>query len=176
MGISRGPVSVVGARDSQAERRAFSVRCVGRCQFGHDLSCARRCFRRRTKAPCRRRSHADRPFSTRRPQPSRARGVTRRWHERSGRGCATAVHSTTTRRRVVICREGFRYPETVRWAARHGAQVVFRPHYDPPNVDVRAPRPFSDPSSSFREKWVESLGEGTRSRVPAPATPTPRPS
>ena len=30
---------------------------------------------------------------------------------------------------VVICHEGWRYPETVRWAARHGAQVVFHPHY-----------------------------------------------
>jgi predicted amidohydrolase len=26
---------------------------------------------------------------------------------------------------VVICHEGFRYPETVRWAVRRGAQVVF---------------------------------------------------
>lgn len=29
---------------------------------------------------------------------------------------------------VAICHEGFRYPETVRWAARRGAQVVFHPH------------------------------------------------
>lgn len=29
---------------------------------------------------------------------------------------------------VVICHEGFRYPETVRWAAVRGAQVVFHPH------------------------------------------------
>jgi predicted amidohydrolase len=29
---------------------------------------------------------------------------------------------------VSICHEGFRYPETVRWAVRHGAQVVFHPH------------------------------------------------
>ena len=29
---------------------------------------------------------------------------------------------------VVICHEGWRYPETVRWAARRGAQVVFHPH------------------------------------------------
>ena len=29
---------------------------------------------------------------------------------------------------VVICHEGFRYPETVRWAVRRGAQVVFHPH------------------------------------------------
>ena len=30
---------------------------------------------------------------------------------------------------VAICHEGFRYPETVRWSARHGAQVVFHPHF-----------------------------------------------
>ena len=30
---------------------------------------------------------------------------------------------------VVICHEGWRYPETVRWAVRQGAQVVFHPHF-----------------------------------------------
>ncbi|RCH54974.1 carbon-nitrogen hydrolase family protein [Mucilaginibacter hurinus] len=29
---------------------------------------------------------------------------------------------------IVICHEGFRYGETVRWAARQGAQIVFHPH------------------------------------------------
>ena len=29
---------------------------------------------------------------------------------------------------VSICHEGFRYPETVRWAAVRGAQLVFHPH------------------------------------------------
>src|SRR4051812_22756565 len=29
---------------------------------------------------------------------------------------------------VAICHEGFRYPETVRWAAARGAKVVFHPH------------------------------------------------
>ena len=29
---------------------------------------------------------------------------------------------------IAICHEGWRYPETVRWAARHGAQMVFHPH------------------------------------------------
>lgn len=28
---------------------------------------------------------------------------------------------------VVICHEGWRYPETVRWAATHGAPIVFHP-------------------------------------------------
>src|SRR4029453_1190298 len=30
---------------------------------------------------------------------------------------------------VAICHEGWRYPETVRWPARQGAQVVFYPHF-----------------------------------------------
>ena len=29
---------------------------------------------------------------------------------------------------IAICHEGFRYPETVRWAAVRGASVVFHPH------------------------------------------------
>ncbi|MBK0379063.1 carbon-nitrogen hydrolase family protein [Mucilaginibacter segetis] len=29
---------------------------------------------------------------------------------------------------ITICHEGFRYPESVRWAAREGASVVFHPH------------------------------------------------
>ncbi len=29
---------------------------------------------------------------------------------------------------IAICHEGFRYPETVRWAAVRGARVVFHPH------------------------------------------------
>jgi N-carbamoylputrescine amidase len=30
---------------------------------------------------------------------------------------------------VVICHEGWRYPETVRWAAVRGAKIVFHPHH-----------------------------------------------
>jgi len=29
---------------------------------------------------------------------------------------------------IAICHEGFRYPETVRWAAVRGAKIVFHPH------------------------------------------------
>ena len=29
---------------------------------------------------------------------------------------------------IAICHEGFRYPESVRWAARRGAVIVFHPH------------------------------------------------
>src|ERR1700752_1204592 len=30
---------------------------------------------------------------------------------------------------IAICHEGWRYPETVPWAVRHGAHVVFHPHF-----------------------------------------------
>lgn len=30
---------------------------------------------------------------------------------------------------IVICHEGWRYPETVRWAAVRGARIVFHPHF-----------------------------------------------
>jgi predicted amidohydrolase len=30
---------------------------------------------------------------------------------------------------IVICHEGWRYPETVRWAARQGAHIVFHPQF-----------------------------------------------
>jgi predicted amidohydrolase len=30
---------------------------------------------------------------------------------------------------VAICHEGWRYPETVRWAATRGAKIVFHPHH-----------------------------------------------
>jgi predicted amidohydrolase len=30
---------------------------------------------------------------------------------------------------ITICHEGFRYPESVRWAARHDAKIVFHPHF-----------------------------------------------
>ena len=53
---------------------------------------------------------------------------------------------------VVICHEGWRYPETVRWAARRGAQLVFHPHYHEPEPGGFRPTAFLDPRSSFHEK------------------------
>lgn len=35
---------------------------------------------------------------------------------------------------ITICHEGFRYPESVRWAARHGAKIVFHPHFNGSNT------------------------------------------
>jgi predicted amidohydrolase len=53
---------------------------------------------------------------------------------------------------VVICHEGWRYPETVRWAARHGARVVFHPHLHEAEPGGFAPSQFGDPANTFHEK------------------------
>ncbi|MDB5155764.1 MAG: ramA 1 [Mucilaginibacter sp.] len=36
---------------------------------------------------------------------------------------------------ITICHEGFRYPESVRWAARNDAKIVFHPHCNGSNID-----------------------------------------
>ena len=53
---------------------------------------------------------------------------------------------------VAICHEGFRYPETVRWAARRGAHVVFHPHIHEAAPGSYRPATFADPANSFHEK------------------------
>ena len=53
---------------------------------------------------------------------------------------------------VVICHEGWRYPETVRWAARRGAQVVFHPHFHEAEPGSYRPKTFADPANTFHEK------------------------
>jgi predicted amidohydrolase len=85
---------------------------------------------------------------------------------------------------VVICHEGWRYPETVRWATRHGAQVVFHPHLELGGPGGYAPTTFADPANSFHEKallcraaentiWIASVnyaaeGSATTSAVVRP--------
>jgi predicted amidohydrolase len=53
---------------------------------------------------------------------------------------------------VAICHEGWRYPETVRWAVRRGARVVFHPHFHEAEPGSYAPATFADPANSFHEK------------------------
>lgn len=53
---------------------------------------------------------------------------------------------------VCICHEGWRYPETVRWAARRGAQLVFHPHLSLATPWGAAPAGWADPRNSFHEK------------------------
>jgi predicted amidohydrolase len=53
---------------------------------------------------------------------------------------------------ISICHEAFRYPETVRWAVRQGAQIVFQPHLSEPDPGSFRPSTFADPANSFHEK------------------------
>jgi predicted amidohydrolase len=53
---------------------------------------------------------------------------------------------------VAICHEGWRYPETVRWAARQGAHIVFHPHFHLAEPGSYVPSTFADPANSFHEK------------------------
>jgi predicted amidohydrolase len=55
---------------------------------------------------------------------------------------------------VAICHEGWRYPETVRWAVRRGAHVVFHPHFHEAEPGGYVPSTFADPANSFHEKAV----------------------
>lgn len=55
---------------------------------------------------------------------------------------------------VVICHEGWRYPETVRSAVRQGAQVVFHPHAHVAEPGSYRPTTFADPANTFHEKAV----------------------
>ena len=53
---------------------------------------------------------------------------------------------------VAICHEGFRYPETVRWAVQRGAQIVFHPQVHEAEPGAYQPKTFADPLSTFHEK------------------------
>ena len=55
---------------------------------------------------------------------------------------------------IAICHEGWRYPETVRWSARRGAQVVFHPHFHEAEPGSYRPTTFADPANTFHEKAV----------------------
>jgi len=55
---------------------------------------------------------------------------------------------------VVICHEGWRYPETVRWAVRRGAQIVFHPHAHVAEPESYRPVTFADPANTFHEKAI----------------------
>ncbi len=53
---------------------------------------------------------------------------------------------------ITICHEGWRYPETVRWAVRRGAQIVFHPHFHEAEPGSYRPTSFADPASTFHEQ------------------------
>jgi predicted amidohydrolase len=53
---------------------------------------------------------------------------------------------------IAICHEGWRYPETFRWAVRRGAQIVFHPQFHEAAPGGYVPSTFADPANSFHEK------------------------
>lgn len=53
---------------------------------------------------------------------------------------------------VCICHEGWRYPETVRWAAARGAQLVLHPQFHEAEPGSYRPTSYADPANSFHEK------------------------
>jgi predicted amidohydrolase len=53
---------------------------------------------------------------------------------------------------IAICHEGWRYPETVRWAVQQGAHIVFHPHFHEAEPGGYVPSSFADPANSFHEK------------------------
>jgi predicted amidohydrolase len=55
---------------------------------------------------------------------------------------------------IAICHEGWRYPETVRAAARQGAEVVFHPHVHEAEPGGHRPSTFADPANTFHEKAI----------------------
>jgi len=85
---------------------------------------------------------------------------------------------------IVICHEGWRYPETVRWAAKRGAQIVFHPHAHIAEPGSYRPTTFADPANTFHEKAIlcraaentcyfasvncASVGSGTTSAIARP--------
>ncbi len=55
---------------------------------------------------------------------------------------------------VVICHEGWRYPETVRDVVRQGARLVLHPHYSEPEPGGHRPVGYAEADNSFHEAAV----------------------
>lgn len=53
---------------------------------------------------------------------------------------------------ITICHEGFRYPESVRWAAMNGASIVFHPHFTGSNADGARLSEWGDKNNRYYEK------------------------
>jgi len=55
---------------------------------------------------------------------------------------------------ITICHEGFRYPESVRWAAQRGAQIVFHPQCTGSNISGTKPTEWGAKESPYYEKAI----------------------
>lgn len=53
---------------------------------------------------------------------------------------------------ITICHEGFRYPESVRWAAQNGASIVFHPHYTENKESGKIPTEWGSMDNPYYEK------------------------
>ena len=53
---------------------------------------------------------------------------------------------------VAICHEGWRYPETVRWAAVRGAKIVFHPHHAGSDLQGVQPAEWGAAGGAYYEK------------------------
>jgi predicted amidohydrolase len=53
---------------------------------------------------------------------------------------------------IAICHEGWRYPETVRWAARRGARIVFHPQHTGTHEGGVRRQQWGEPGSPYYEK------------------------
>lgn len=53
---------------------------------------------------------------------------------------------------ITICHEGFRYPESVRWAAQNGAHLVFHPHFSGSDTEGVALTEWGNKDNPYYEK------------------------
>ncbi len=61
---------------------------------------------------------------------------------------------------ITICHEGFRYPESVRWAARQGAAIVFHPNCTGSNVSGPTLTQWGHKDNPYYEKSRHAAGYG----------------
>ena len=55
---------------------------------------------------------------------------------------------------ITICHEGFRYPESVRWAARNDAKIVFHPHCAGSNISGVELTEWGNKDNPYYEKAI----------------------
>ncbi|WP_316809767.1 carbon-nitrogen hydrolase family protein [Pedobacter heparinus] len=53
---------------------------------------------------------------------------------------------------ITICHEGFRYPESVRWAAQNDAKIVFHPHFVGSNTEGQELKEWGNKNNPYYEK------------------------
>src|SRR5258706_542685 len=62
---------------------------------------------------------------------------------------SNAIRQASVERADLIC-----FPETVRWAAKRGAHLVFHPHLSEAEDDNYRPDSYAEQSNSFHEKAI----------------------